>query len=177
MHIAARLSPFVLALVPAAAFAHPGHGDIGFAAGLAHPLLGVDHLAAAAFTGAWAAQRGGALRAVLPATFVAAMILGVFCAPAFGGLTGAVDGILGASVLVTGLGLAFASRLPAWPCVAVAAAFAFCHGLAHGAEQPSATLGGYASGLAVTTTMLLAAGLLVALAARGHRAASATQKL
>ena len=177
MHIARHVGLLFLALFPAAAFAHPGHGDIGFAAGLAHPLLGVDHLAAAALTGAWAAQRGGAMRAVLPATFLAAMILGAFCAPAPGGLPGAVEWIIGASVLVTGLGLAFGARLPAWPCVALAAAFAFCHGLAHGAEQPSATLAGYASGLALATTVLLAAGLLVALAARSHRAANAIQKL
>ena len=35
-----------LLLVPALAFAHPGHGDNGLVAGISHPLGGLDHLLA-----------------------------------------------------------------------------------------------------------------------------------
>ena len=43
-----------------AAFAHPGdHSHVGFAAGFAHPLTGIDHLLAMVAVGLWASQLGG----------------------------------------------------------------------------------------------------------------------
>jgi len=162
MHHGNRLFILALTLVPAVAFAHPGHDGAGFAAGLTHPLLGIDHLAAAALTGAWAARLGGGARLAMPATFLVAMIAGLWCAPVAGIAGGIVEGIIGLSALVSGVGLAFGSRLPATLCAALAGTFAFCHGIAHGAEQPAGTLMAYASGLLLTTATLLAAGVLLA---------------
>lgn len=170
MHHGHRLLILGLTFAPAVAFAHPGHDGSGFAAGLAHPLLGIDHLAAAAFTGAWAARRGGPARLAMPAAFLAAMIAGLLCAPLGIVAGGGVEGMIGVSVLLSGIGLACGSRLPATLCATLAGAFAFCHGLAHGAEQPAGTLAGYGAGLFVTTATLLAAGVLLATGADRLRA-------
>lgn len=66
-------SPWLAA--PALAFAHPGHGEHGLVAGLAHPLTGLDHLLAMFAAGLWAAQQQGAARPPCP-TFVGTMLVG-----------------------------------------------------------------------------------------------------
>src|SRR3546814_2838362 len=45
-----------VAVLPTAAWAHPGHGEQGsaFLAGLQHPLTGFDHMAAMLMVGLWA---------------------------------------------------------------------------------------------------------------------------
>ena len=40
-------------LLPAAAFAHTGHGTSSFSAGIAHPFMGLDHLLAMLAVGLW----------------------------------------------------------------------------------------------------------------------------
>ena len=147
-----RLALLLGALLPAVAQAHPGHAVQGALSGLLHPLQGLDHLAAAIAVGAWAAQRGGALRMGLPLVFALALLAGVAGADLLPLEASAVEQGIAASVLVLGLLLASAWRLAAPLSLALVAGFALCHGLAHGGEQPAnAALATYGVGLVTTT--------------------------
>lgn len=158
MNLRKTLSSIALLCTPALAFAHPGHGDSGLMAGLAHPVFGLDHLLAMFAVGLWAAQQSGAARWALPLTFVGSMLVG--------GLLGFSDveiplmetGIAG-SVLALGLLVAVAARLPMAVSVALTAFFALTHGVAHGLELPDlASPVGYAIGFIVATAALHAIG-------------------
>lgn len=161
-----------IALAPAVAMAHPGHGSThGFANGFAHPLLGWDHLLAMVAVGLWAGQRAGKALWVLPATFVATMAAG--CALAFAGvgLPGVEAGIL-TSVLVLGALVAFAARLPLAGGAALVACFALFHGHAHGTEMPQSLSGAaYGLGFASATALLHGVGLALPALLRGVRRA------
>ena len=63
-----------LTLVPTAAHAHPGIGEMhGFTHGFAHPLGGLDHVLAMVTVGIFAWQLGGRALWLVPAAFVVAM--------------------------------------------------------------------------------------------------------
>jgi len=127
-----------LCLYASSAYAHPGHMAAGFAGGLAHPFLGLDHLLAMIAIGLWAAQQGGRALWAVPAAFVSAMVLG-------GGLAWAglalpqIETGIAASVLVLGLLIATRRQWAVTAGMAVAAGFALFHGYAHGLEMPQAT--------------------------------------
>ena len=53
------LSAIVVFVCAGIVQAHPGHGNNGFAGGLAHPFSGIDHLLAMIAVGLWAVQIGG----------------------------------------------------------------------------------------------------------------------
>lgn len=152
--------PVAFFLLPAAALAHTGHADTaGLAAGLAHPLSGWDHLLAMVALGLWAGQMGGGARWTLPLAFVVVMLVGA--AVGFAGLAvpGVEGGIL-ASVLLLGLLVAGAARLPLMASLPLAGLFALFHGVAHGGEMPAMVSGlGYALGFAVTTALLHLSGV------------------
>ena len=147
-----------LLLVPALAFAHPGHGDNGLVAGISHPLGGLDHLLAMLAVGLWAAQQQGAARWALPCTFVGTMLLGGVLG--FEGLAlPALESGIAASVLALGLAVALAIRPPVALAVAATAVFALFHGVAHGLELPDMTSPwAYAAGFVGATAVLHAAG-------------------
>ena len=164
----------VLAL-PATALAHPGHEGHeltwDFSAGAVHPLTGWDHLLAMVAIGFWAVQLGGRTRWLVPSAFVAAMALGA----AFGRSGMVVPGIeqgIAASLLVLGLLISTATRMPAWVGVVLAGGFACFHGFAHGAEAPATSDGlMYGAGFMVATACLHLAGIgLGTLLARQQRA-------
>ena len=160
-----RLAQFTgLALLfPALAQAHPGHEghDLtwDFSAGLAHPLTGVDHILAMVAVGLWAAQLGGRARWLVPAAFVTVMALGGALGRAGVNVPSVEQGIA-ASVLVLGLLIAAAVRLPVAAGMALVGVFAVFHGFAHGAEMP-VTAGGliYGAGLVAATVLLHVAGI------------------
>ena len=162
----------ILAIAPWAS-AHPGHeGDHGgvtwdFSGGFAHPLSGWDHLLAMIAVGLWAAQLGGRARWLVPSAFVAAMAAGAALGRAGFHLPGS-DQAIAASVLVLGLLLARAVRLPVTAGIALVGAFAIFHGWAHGAEMPATARGlGYGAGFVLATAGLHAVGVgLGSLAAR-----------
>ena len=134
--------------------AHPGHGGGGFASGFAHPLHGLDHLLAMLAVGLWAAQLGGRAKWAVPAAFVGVMTCGGALGMAGVRLPFAEQGIV-ASVLILGLLIAAAVRLPLAAGLAVVGIFALCHGYAHGAEMPETSAGAvYAFGFAVATALL-----------------------
>ncbi|HHK2297323.1 TPA: HupE/UreJ family protein, partial [Pseudomonas aeruginosa] len=123
MKLPKLLAALALLAAPALAFAHPGHGEHGLVAGLAHPLTGLDHLLAMFAVGLWAAQQQGAARLALPCTFVGTMLVG--------GLLG-FEGLqlpfmetgIAASVLALGLCVALAVRPPLPLAMAATALFA-----------------------------------------------------
>ena len=110
--------------------------------------------------GTWSAVALPAGRRVAgPATFLAALLAGAV-AGAAGLALPLTETAIAASVLLFGLMLAFARQVPVGAGLALTAAAALMHGLAHGAELPAGGLfAGYAAGFVVTTALLHAAGL------------------
>src|SRR5262249_28941032 len=110
-----------LTLIPAAAFAHTGVGDVhGFATGFAHPLGGLDHILAMMTVGIFAWQLGGRALWLVPAAFVLAMAIGA--ALGVGGVPlPFVEFAVAASVVVLGGIVAFACRAPIAIAMAVVA--------------------------------------------------------
>lgn len=151
-----------LLLAPALAFAHPGHDHAGFMAGIAHPVLGLDHLLAMLAVGLWAAQQSGRACWVLPCTFVSTMLLGGLFGFAGIDLPLMETGIAG-SVLALGLLVALAVRPPVAIAAGLTALFAASHGVAHGLELPAlASPWGYAAGFVAATAALHGIGYAVA---------------
>lgn len=149
------------------AFAHTfGIHGAGFAEGLAHPFLGLDHLLAMLAVGVWAAQLGGAALWRLPLAFVAAMVGGaVLAVPSVDAAS--METAIAVSVLVLGLAVALALRLPERLGLSLVAAFALCHGFAHGLEMPQAAEPwAYGLGFLSATASLHLFGVLLGLSLR-----------
>ncbi|MCW8130274.1 MAG: HupE/UreJ family protein [Planctomycetota bacterium] len=148
-----------LALVGSRAWAHPGHAESGLAHGLAHPFSGLDHILAMVAVGLWAAQLGGRAVWAVPAAFVGMMVTGGALGMAGVPLPLVEAGIL-ASVLVLGLLVAGAAKLPLYASLPLVAFFALFHGHAHGAELAAGASGwSYALGFVAATAALHAVGL------------------
>ncbi len=128
----------VVGLLGRTLWAHPGHGTQGFAAGLAHPLTGVDHIAAMMAVGLWAVQLGKRAVWMVPLAFVGMMVAGAGLAFAGVTLPFSEPGIA-ASVLVLGLLIVFALRMPVWAGMMLVGVFAVFHGWAHGNEMHAGT--------------------------------------
>jgi urease accessory protein len=137
-----------------------GAGGTGLGAGLAHPLLGLDHLLALLGAGLWASWLGGRLRWALPAAFLGALFLGALLA--WQGLVlPAVEPMIAASVLVFGLLGASAVRSGGLLGLIVTLGFGLFHGQAHGMELPlAAGATGYAIGLLLSSAAVLGLGLV-----------------
>jgi len=159
--------------VSAPAFAHTGIGLLGqsgFAAGFLHPLMGLDHELAMLGVGIWAVQLGKRAIWLVPASFVAVMIVGATL-----GVMGAplpmVEFGIGGSVLVIGALIAFGTRMPVALAMAIVGVFALFHGHAHGTELPGfAHPVAYGAGFVIATALLHAAGIGIAWLVRRHAA-------
>jgi len=157
-----KMLPIVtlLALTATPAFAHVGVGSTAsFAAGVAHPLSGLDHITVMVAVGLWAALKGGRALWVWPAAFVGAMLvggaLGMMHVPA----PFVAPGIL-ASVVALGLLVALAVDLPIWTGAMIVAVFALLHGHAHGSEVAETVSGAeYMAGFALAAATLHAIGI------------------
>jgi urease accessory protein len=137
-----------------------------FLTGIEHPFSGLDHILAMVAVGLWAAQLGGRALWLVPLTFVVTM--------AVGGALGLLGlqlpmvelGIAG-SLLVFGVLVALASRLPLAASMALVGLFALFHGYAHGAEMTAGSSAlWYGPGFMLATAALHLSGIGVALAAR-----------
>ncbi|MDO5612515.1 MAG: HupE/UreJ family protein [Paracoccus sp. (in: a-proteobacteria)] len=148
-------------MLPQVALAHPGHDAGTLAAGIAHPLGGADHVLAMVALGVLAAQLGGRAVWQLPATFVGAMLAGGVAGAAGLPFAG-VEPVILASVIVLGVLVALALRLPMAVLLAAVAVFGAAHGWAHGAEGPATGLLAYAAGFALATALLHGAGIAAA---------------
>ena len=147
-------------LTPFLTYAHTGVGPVqGLEHGLAHPIGGWDHMLAMIAVGLWASQMGGRARWAVPATFVGVMVLGGVMGMQGWEFAFVERGIVG-SVLILGILIAAAWRLPLWVSMPIVALFALCHGHAHGAEMPHEASGAmYAVGFVTATALLHACGL------------------
>jgi urease accessory protein len=154
----------VLLMAPSPALAHVGIGSTAsFAAGVAHPLSGLDHITVMIAVGLWAALKGGRALWVWPAAFVGVMLAGAALGMAHVPVPYVEPGIL-ASVVALGLMVALAVDLPVWLGALVIGAFALLHGHAHGSEVAE-NVGGleYMAGFALATASLHAGGIGFAL--------------
>jgi urease accessory protein len=149
-----------LTLIPAAAFAHTGAGEVhGFVWGFAHPLGGLDHILAMVTVGIFAWQLGGRALWLVPATFVLVMAAGAALGMARLPLPFVEFGIA-ASVIVLGSIVAFARGAPIAVAVGIVGLFAIFHGHAHGTEMAlNAAAGAYAAGFLLATALLHLAGI------------------
>jgi hydrogenase/urease accessory protein HupE/outer membrane cobalamin receptor len=161
------LAGAALLFTPFLASAHPGHDSGGLASGFTHPLLGWDHLLVMLAVGIWAAQKFGAARWQIPAAFVGAMMLGG-SAGAMGFNVPGVEFLIMLSVPVVGWIVIERVKLQNSSSAALAAFFAFFHGVAHGSEMPvSTSVLPFVIGFAVATVLLQGLGFVLARVAVG----------
>jgi len=156
------MAVFSALLSPSLAYAHVGDGGTnGIMDGMLHPLMGIDHMAAMIAVGLWAVQQGGKATWIVPLSFVTVMATASLL-----GATGLslpfVEPGIAASVLVLGLLIVTAVRLPLAASIAVVALFALFHGHAHGAEMPVTAAGAtYGLGFILSTALLHTTGIAV----------------
>jgi urease accessory protein len=154
-------------VLAAPALAHSGGAATsGLAAGLAHPMAGLDHVLAMLAVGMLGAVLGGRAVVAIPASFLAAMMAGGAL-----GLVGIALPFVEAGILlsVVALGAAVALARPGAASLAcvLTAGFALFHGHAHGTEAPVVASGvSYVLGFAAATALMHAAGILAAIGAR-----------
>lgn len=170
--VAATLSTVAQAHVGGDGLPHT-HGTLhSFMAGVAHPLTGLDHLAAMVSVGLWGAlgasssppQTRSARLWTAPLAFALTLLAGALLA--LNGLSlPSIEPMIAASLLVLGLLVASRTQLPTGWGAALVAGFALFHGLAHGQE-----LGGHAfaalGGMLLSTLALHAAGIAAGLKLR-----------
>ena len=156
-------SAAALSLLASPALAHTGIGATsGFAAGAAHPMLGLDHLLAMVAVGGWAALLGGRALWLVPAAFVVAMLAGGTLAVS-GIALPMVETMIALSVVVLGTLVAVNARMVVGVGMAIVAAFAVFHCHAHCSELPAGlSVLGYGAGFALSTALLHGAGIAVA---------------
>lgn len=154
----------VALFVPTLAYAHPGHGDIsGIMYGLAHPLLGADHLLTMVAVGVLAQRLGRTALWLSPAAFLSLMVVGELLGVSGISLTFS-EAIIALSVVILGGMIAFNVRLPTIVAAAAIGGFALFHGYAHAIEMPLDTGGlTYAAGFLVSTATLHGVGICLAI--------------
>lgn len=157
------LVAIIIAAATAPAFAHLNPEEHGsFMAGLSHPLFGLDHILAMVAVGLWAAMMGGRAVYLVPLSFVGTMAAG-FLLALIGAPLPFVEPAILASVIVLGLLIAAAAKLPATVGMIVVGLFALFHGYAHGGEVGAATHLEYGLGFTAATAILHVAGLGIGL--------------
>ncbi|MFZ6678494.1 HupE/UreJ family protein [Undibacterium sp. Tian12W] len=157
LYVVAALDSAMISL-PAMAHDSVLHSMNALQDGFLHPFTGFDHLLAMLAIGIWAAQQKHGRAWLIPASFPLMMVVGGALALAGIALPGVEHGIA-VSVLVLGLLISFAVKLPVSAGVALVSIFAMAHGYAHGQEMPaneSAVL--YGTGFVLATALIHAAG-------------------
>jgi len=156
----------ILCVAASPALAHDVEGTGGFLAGLAHPVLGLDHVVAMVAVGLWGAFLGPPAIVLLPIVFPLVM--------AFGGVLGilglplpATEIGIAVSAIVLGLMVLGAARPPIWAAALLVGTFAIFHGYAHGRELPDdANAVAFAAGFVIATGLLHLAGIAFGLLTR-----------
>ena len=131
-----------------------GAQGAGFAEGLVHPFIGVDHLLVMIAVGLWAVQLGGRAVWQIPLAFVAMMAAGAEVARL--GLSFPFEeGAIALSVVGVGLMVATSAHLARGLGLLLVGLFALFHGYAHGHEMPEAAAPlAYAAGFLLATISL-----------------------
>jgi urease accessory protein len=149
--------------LPSLAFAHAGHADGGFGAGIAHPFSGLDHLVAMVGVGLLAGFAGGRATWLLPVAFLtlAAAGAGARVLGLHGG--GWLEPAIATSAAGLVLLLIAARRTPLALLAVASGVCGFVHGLAHGLEAPDGAAAlTYVAGVLLATAALHGAGLAAA---------------
>jgi urease accessory protein len=172
----ASLAALGVAITPGTACAHIGVDPIhDLMHGLQHPLTGIDHICAMIAVGIWAAQRGGRALWMVPLTFVSVMALGGALGMSGVSLPFVEQGIV-LSVIILGVLIAVAVRLPLALSMAIVGLFALVHGHAHGTEIPATASGlAYALGFIAATIALHTAGITFGLATQRSTSSQLTR--
>ena len=172
-----RIPLFAVALgIAIPASAHTGHITT---AGFMHPLSGLDHLLVMVSVGLWAALLGGRAVWLVPTAFLVSMV-GGFAIAVAGIRLPAVEPGIAASVLIIGILVAAAVRLPLRASLGLVGLFAFFHGLAHGVEfvaADSAPVFRRAFGFITATALLHLTGVGLGQALHGSRHAMLVRSL
>ena len=147
-------------LLATPALAHTGHEVSGFVAGIEHPLHGLDHLLAMAAVGMWAALQPLSRAWHGPVLFVAMLAAGAGLGISGVDLPFVEPGIL-ASVVLFGMMVATARRVPAPLGLVLIGGFALLHGHAHGTEAVGAA-GSYMAGFMLSSLALHLTGFATA---------------
>lgn len=152
----------MLGLMAAPALAHTEVGIAGgFLSGLAHPILGWDHVVAMVAVGLWGAVLGPPAVWILPIVFPLVMAFGAALG-IFGVDLPLVETGIALSGVVLGLMVLFLLRAPLAAAAALVALFAVFHGFAHGVELPDAANPiAYGVGFVIATGLLHLAGILL----------------
>ncbi|MBR9882381.1 MAG: HupE/UreJ family protein [Oceanospirillales bacterium] len=148
-----------IGLMPNLAFAHSTSAG-GLGSGLLHPLTGLDHLLAMLAIGVWAASQSGRMRFAIPGAFMLSLILG-FTLALSGFVLPHVESGIALSVLLLGMLIITAARLPRALALVLSAGFALFHGFAHG-QEASGSLLAFAIGFMATSGLLHLCGALTA---------------
>ena len=131
--------------------------------GWSPPCGALDHVCARIAVGLWAVQMGGRAVWRVPLAFVSVMLLGGLLGMAAIPVPFIEAGIV-MSLLVLGVLIAAAVRLPLHVSIVMVGVFALFHGYAHGAEMPQHVAGmGYAAGFVLATVLFHASGIGLAL--------------
>lgn len=165
----------LMLLAPMASAHTFGAHGAGLAAGLVHPLIGLDHLLALIAAGLWAGWLGGRAQHLLPAGFLAGMPGGALLA--WGGFAlPLVEPMIAVSVLLFGVLAASAARPSAVVGSALVFAFALFHGFAHGAELPqTAQPALYVLGFVLTSALVLVVAARLSTGLRSGRLSAVTR--
>jgi urease accessory protein len=179
MRISLKNALFLLAAcaVSTGASAHIGHENTSLMSGLGHPF-GLDHLLAMVAVGVWSVSALPARQAWQgPAAFMLALVISAVLGASGVGLP-FLEHAIALSVALFGAMLIVAAKpVPkVWGLTLIAAA-ASLHGLAHGAEAPTAGFAGYAAGFLLTTAALHLGGVGVGLGLRRWLAERSTVAL
>lgn len=143
-----------------AALAHTEQSATGgFAAGLLHPVQGLDHLLAMVAVGIWGAFLGAPLLWALPVVFPLLMVFGAVLGIA-GVPVSFVEAGIAVSVVLLGSVILTGWRAPVAAALALVAVFGVLHGHAHGTELPeAASPASYSAGFVIATGLLHVAGI------------------
>jgi len=180
MRLLRRFIPLALIAAPLAALAHVGadggaHDHVGLLQGFVHPFTGFDHLAAMVAVGLWSALSARRTQDLpwAPLGFALMLLLGAVL-----GLSGlqlpAVEPMIAASLLATGLLAATRLRLPGPVAAALVGMFALFHGVAHGSELSGGNAAMALVGMVLATLLLHVAGIAAGWTLR-HRGAWVTR--
>ena len=157
----------LLSMIAPLAEAHTGVGQHGLMSGLAHPFLGLDHLLAMIAVGIWAGRSGAKSSWGIPLAFIAIMSVSALLSQGLASIPLMESGIA-VSLLLLGLFIAMAVKLPVAMGMAVVSLFAVFHGVAHGVEWPMAVSPfWYVSGFVLSTAFLHGIGVMAGAASNG----------
>ncbi|GHB40546.1 protein hupE [Pseudovibrio japonicus] len=148
----------LIALPAQAAAFSTAQAKADFLSGLWHPLGGLDHVLTMVGVGVWAALVLNRKRLVWPLVFTLVMFM-AFWARYIGVVVPYVETGILVSVIVIGLLVAFALKLPVVVGALIVGVFAVFHGAAHANEANAGNLLIYAFGFSVSTFALGLSGL------------------